>query len=532
MRAGRVVVAGTGVALVVSACGGGAASTSSAEAPDQLTLAIGGEPEDGFDPTLGWGRYGSPLFQSTLLTRDADLEVVPDLATDWGVSEDGLVWTVDVRDDALFSDGTPLTAEDVAYTFTTAAESGGLTDVTALDEAVAVDEDTVELRLVRPQSTFVNRLISLGIVPAASHGADYAREPIGSGPFRMVQWDQGQQLIVERNEDYYGQAPAFQRIVFQFTGEDASLAAANAGQVDMVAVPSQLATGDIAGMALEVVESVDNRGMTFPYVPDDGETTDTGEPIGNDVTSDVAVRRAVNLAVDRAALVEGVLEGYGSPATGPVDGLPWAEPQAAIADADTDAAEDLLTEAGWVDDDGDGVRENDGTPAAFTLLYPADDSLRQGLALAVADMLAPVGIDVTPSGESWDVIEQRMHADAVLFGWGSQDPTEMYNLYSSTEAGVEYWNPGFYADPAVDQALEAAMAATDEETANEFWRAAQWDGAGTGFGPSGDAAWAWLVNLDHTYYVDECLDLGSPQVEPHGHGWPITAGITGWQWSC
>jgi peptide/nickel transport system substrate-binding protein len=535
MRAGRKTARSVAGAVVLvtalSACADSAPSTA-AGAPSELRLAIGGEPEDGFDPTLGWGRYGSPLFQSTLLTRDADLDVVPELATDWSVSDDGLVWTVDIRTDARFTDGEPVTASDVAYTFTTASESGGLTDVTALSEAVAVDDDTVELRLERPQSTFVNRLISLGIVPEHAHGPDYAREPIGSGPFELVQWDQGQQLIVERNDDYYGEKPAFERIVFQFTEEDASMAAASAGQVDMAAVPAQLAGTDVPGMRLVPVESVDNRGLAFPYVPDEGRTTEDGAPIGNDVTSDLAVRQAINLAVDRQALVDGVLEGHGSPATGPVDGLPWDEPESAIEDADPDGAEELLEEAGWIDSDGDGVREKDGVRATFPLLYPASDSLRQDLALSVADMVAPIGVEVTPQGESWDAIYARMHADAVLFGWGSLDPTEMYNLYSSTQAGVESWNPGFYANPDVDAELEAALAATDPDEANRHWRAAQYDGEGTGFGPSGDAAWAWLVNLDHTYFVDECLDIGEPRIEPHGHGWPITAGITGWQWSC
>jgi peptide/nickel transport system substrate-binding protein len=257
-----------------------------------------------------------------------------------------------------------------------------------------------------------------------------------------------------------------------------------------------------------------------------------GAPIGNDVTSDLAVRRAINLGIDREALVDGVLEGYGSPATGPVDGLPWYEPASAIDDADTDGAEQLLEEAGWVDTDGDGVREKDGVRAAFSLLYLAEDTLRQGLALAVVDMVAPLGIEITAKGESWDVIHQRMHADAVLFGWGSLDPTEMYNLYSSSQAGVELWNPGFYADPEVDAHLEAAMTTTDQAVAEEEWRAAQHDGRGNGFGPADDAAWAWLVNLDHTYFVDECLDVGTPPLEPHGHGWPITSGITGWRWTC
>lgn len=123
-----------------------------------LILAVGGEADEGYDPTLGWGRYGAPLFQSTLLRRDEKLNLVNDLAESYTVSDDRLLWTVTIRRDAKFSDGSPLTAEDVAFTFNKAAESGGLTDVTVLDKAVAVDAATVELRLKKPQSTFVNRL--------------------------------------------------------------------------------------------------------------------------------------------------------------------------------------------------------------------------------------------------------------------------------------------------------------------------------------------------------------------------------------
>ena len=76
------------------------------------------------------------------------------------------------------------------------------------------------------------------------------------------------------------------------------------------------------------------------------------------------------------------------------------------------------------------------------------------------------------------------------------------------------------------------MGATDADEADVFWKAAQLDGKGAGFTAKADAAWAWLVNLDHTYYVDDCLDVHQTQVEPHGHGFPITAGITSWTWSC
>lgn len=507
------------------ACGG-ETSEGGQRNGSELRLAIGGESEDGYDPTLGWGRYGSPLFQSTLLTREDDLSIGMDLATDYSVSDDGLVWTVDIRDDVTFSDGEPLSAEDVAYTFTTAATQGGLTDVTALESAIAVDDDTVELTLDSPQSTFVNRLVTLGIVPEHAHGEDYALQPVGSGPFTFVSWERGQQLVVERNDDYYGELPDFERITFVFTGEDASLAAMRTGDVDLAGVPSTLATQDIDGAEVVAVTSVDNRGVSLPYRPS-GETTADGIPIGNDVTSDVAVRRALNVAIDREALVDGILEGYGSPAYGPADATPWFEESTAFDDADPAAGRALLEAAGWVDTDGDGIVEKNGQPAAFELYYPAEDSLRQGLAVNVADQARESGLDISARGASWEEIDQIKHSQAVLFGWGSHDPTELYNLYHSGEAGLDYNNATFYANAEVDAHLDAAVAAPDEASAIPEWQAAQRESAGTA-----DAPWAWLVNLEHTYYVSDCLDLGTPQIEPHGHGWPITAGITEWSWTC
>jgi peptide/nickel transport system substrate-binding protein len=509
----------------------GASTPAAGGSAEQIVLAIGGESEEGYDPTLGWGRYGSPLFQSTLLRRDENLEIVNDLATDYSVSEDGRTWTVTIRQDAQFSDGEPLTAADVAYTFNQAAESGGLTDVTVLEEAVATDDYTVELRLREPQSTFVNRLITLGIVPEHAHGPDYARNPIGSGPYQLVQWDEGQQLIVEANPNYYGEAPGIQRLVFLFTEEDAAFAAARAGQVQVASVPQSLAVQTIEGMQLYDVASVDNRGLMFPFPAATGQTTPNGHPIGNDVTSDLAIRQAVNYAIDRQALVDGVLEGYGSPAFGPVSGLAWEQPSANIEDADPDLARQILEEGGWSDSNGDGIVEKDGLRAEFTLLYPASDSTRQALALSVAEMLRPVGIQANVEGKSWDEIGPLMHSNVVLFGWGSHDQTEMYNLYHSRSAQGDFYNAGYYANQAIDRLLDLAMGAPSEAEAIAFWQAAQWDGE-QGFTARGDAAWAWLVNLDHTYFVHECLDIGQPQVQPHGHGWPITTNIASWTWTC
>ncbi|MEX0592953.1 MAG: ABC transporter substrate-binding protein [Nitriliruptoraceae bacterium] len=527
VRRPRIIAAIATLTLAVTAC-----TTSSTDeptaAPESLVLAVGSEPDGGFDPTLGWGEYGSPLFQSTLLRRDSDLELVNDLATGVSVSDDGLIWTVTIRDDVRFHDGEPLTAHDVAFTFSAAAASGGVIDLTDLAEARVVDEVTVELELERPRSTFIHRLATLGIVPAHAHGDDYGRGPVGSGPFVFERWDTGQQVVATRYADYHGDLPEFARIVLLFTDADTTLAATRSGDVHLASVPQTLAGDAIEGMSLIRVTSVDNRGVMFPYRPDTGEVTDDGKPIGNDVTSDLAIRQAINVAVDRSALVEGVLEGFGTPAYGPVDGLPWFEPASIVADGDLDSAAAILEAAGWTGQ----PRSRDGVEARFTLLYPGTDPVRQALALAFRDMVAELGIVVDVDGVGWDIIDERRHTDAVVFGWGSHDPTEMYNLHHSALAGTGSFNAGFFADDQVDTYLDLAMGAASLDEANVWWRAAQLDEDGHGFSAPSLAAWAWLINLDHTYYADECLDLGQPQVEPHGHGWPVTAGILDWRWVC
>ncbi|GAB7387718.1 ABC transporter substrate-binding protein [Bacillaceae bacterium] len=495
---------------------------------EELILAVGKEPDNGFDPTTGWGRFGSPLFQSTLFKRNHDMKIVNDLATGYEVSRDGTVWTVKIRRDVKFSDGKPLTAADVQYTFETAAKSGSVVDLQTLKRVEAVDRDTVKFTLKEPRSTFIHSLVTLGIVPRHAHDEDYAENPIGSGPYKLVQWDKGQQLIVEANPYYYGAKPFFKKLTFLFLSEDAAFAAAKAGKVDVAYIPAAFSKEKVPGMRVEAIRTVDNRGIMFPYVKA-GAKTEDGKPVGNDVTADAAIRRAINIAIDRQALVEGVLDGHGTPAYTVNDRLPWWNPEAVIADGDMDTAKRILEEAGWKDRDGDGIREKGSLRAEFPLLYPANDVTRQSLAIAVSDMIKPLGIHIQVEGKSWDEIKKLMHANAVLFGWGSHDPAEMYYLYSSKYAGIEFFNPGFYRNPTVDAYMEKAMAATDPAQALEYWKKAQWDGK-TGVSAKGDAPWAWLVNLDHLYLVKDQLDIGKQKIHPHGHGWPITDNMEEWRW--
>src|SRR5690606_4034888 len=124
-----------------------------------------------------------------------------------------------------------------------------------------------------------------------------------------------------------------------------------------------------------------------------------------------------------------------------------------------------------------------------------------------AELLRDIGIEAVPQGVTWDAIGRIAYSEPVLFGWGSHSPLEIYNLYHSSLSGEGNFNAGFLQSEAVDTALDAAQAAESLEDSYPFWQQAEWDGE-TGFGPRGEAAWAWLVNLDHVYFADECLDLG------------------------
>ena len=517
--------------LLLGGCSSKQAENSQSEekeAKKELVLALGSEPEGGFDPINGWGRYGSPLFQSTLLKRDQDMNIINDLATGYEVSEDGLTWTVSIREDAKFSDGQPLTSEDVVFTFEKLMESSSTVDLTFVDSVTSKSDYSLEFKLKSPRSTFISNLIATGIVPKKSYTSEYYQNPIGSGPLVLVQWDKGQQIIVKPNENYYGQKPNFDKITFLFLEEDAAFAAAKAGQLDMTAIPPSYASQKIEGMKLTEVSSVDNRGIMFPTVKS-GEADADSNPIGNDVTSDLAIRQAINVALDRQAIVDGVLEGYGTKAYSICDKMPWWNEETVTTDNDVDLAKKILTDGGWIDADGDRILEKDNIKAEFNLVYPSGDQLRQSLAMVVADMVKPIGINIVIEAKTWDEIEAVLHKDAILMGWGSQDPLEMYNVYSSKMKGVEWYNPGYYENQKVDEYMEKALQARSEEEANEYWKKAQWDGE-TGLSGKGDVPWVWLVNRSHLYLVNDKLDIGKQQIQPHGHGWPLTSNIEQWKW--
>lgn len=515
-----------------------AATGASGVGPDGVsqvvvTMTPSSEPAAGFDPLVGWGageHVHEPLIQSTLIVTDNNLEFVNDLATDYSCSEDGLTWTFHIRDDVMFTDGVPLTAEDVAFTINgivngEAAEA----DLSMVEAARATDAITCEIAMKRPNNALLYTLAVVGIVPAHAYGPDYGTHPIGSGRYMLEQWDRGQQVILRANPDYYGDAPLMDRVVVLFMEEDASLAAAQSGTADVAYTSAALAGAVPAGYTLLNCASVDSRGISLPCNPSGTDVTVEGDMVyagGNDVTSDIAVRRALNYGIDRNQMIEHVLAGFGREAYSVGDGMPWSS-EAMRVETDVAAAERLLDEAGWIQG-GDGMRARDGVSCAFDLYYAADDSTRQALAYDFADQAAALGIAVEPKGASWDDIYLRQYADPVLWGWGSNSPVELFELTYSTGWG----NYAQYMNDTVDANLEAAQAARTVEESYPFYQAAQWDAAtGTGVAPEGAATWVWLANVDHLYFEREGLKVAEQKPHPHGHGWSLVNNIDQWSWS-
>ena len=496
-----------------------------------VVIAMGptSEPEAGFDPAYGWGageHVHEPLIQSTLTVTNTDLTIGYDLATGYSVSEDGLTWTVTIRDDVSFTDGEPLTAEDVAFTYNTVKEASSVNDFTMLDSAEAVDDTTVVFHMNRPFSIWPYTMAVVGIVPEHAYDSEtYGADPIGSGRYILKQWDRGQQVILEANPDYYGEAPKMQRVTILFMEEDAAFLAAQAGEVDAAYTSATYSDQSIDGFHLDSYASVDNRGFNLPAVP--SGTDEEGRTVGNDLTSDVLVRRAINIGVDRQEMIDNVLNGYGTPAYSICDQMPWYN-EASEVEYDPEAAAELLDEAGWTMGD-DGIREKDGVKAELNLLYATGDSVRQALAADFADQLGELGISCKIEGVGWDTAYDRALSEPLIWGWGAHTPMELYNIYHTAEDfGSAEYSP--YSNASVDAYMDQALSVNDLEESYELWQKAQWDGT-TGVTQEGDIPWVWLVNIDHLYWVRDGLQIAEQKIHPHGHGWSFVNNVDQWTWS-
>lgn len=497
----------------------------------ELVVAVGAEPEAGFDAITGGHGSITKVFFSTLVKRDKELGWENDLAKDYKISDDKLTWTVTIRDDAKFTDGKPVTAQDVAFTYQRTKESSTEVDLTMIKEVKVKDDKTVEFKLERPMSTFIEKLGVCGIVPKHAYNNTFKDEPIGSGPYKFVQWDKGQQVIAEANEDYYGDKPSIKKLTMVFLDTDAAYAAVKSGDVDMASINGELAKEKVKGAEILDIPSIETYGVEFPMVANAGKKTESGYKIGNNVTSDESIRKALNTAVDRQGMVDGVLNGYGTVSTTGLEKMPWLNKETALAESDynnVDEAKKILADGGWKDSDNDKILEKDGTKASFKVLY-TPGNYRQAIGLEFQKVAKEIGIEITLEERTWDTILEDIHREAVLFGFGSGDPSELYNLYYGGAANtpVEWDNAGFYDNKTVNSYIDKALESENEEEALKYWKKAQYDGK-TGASVKGDIPYCWLVNANHVYIVSEGFDIGNPVVQPHGGR--IFDNVTEWSW--
>jgi len=527
----KYIITAIAIVVVIIAAGLVFSSTSTVERdPQNLVIAAtghGGEPETGFDPMYGWAYNGEPLIQSSLFRFDNNRSIVNDLGTGYETS-DSKTWIATIRDDAKFSDGSKVTAEDVAFSFNTASKSEGYLFYDAFDKAEAINETTVKITLKQPQAEFLFTLARQPIVPKDYYNNEtYGEKPIGSGPYKLVQWDKGQQAIFELNENYYGKKPKFKKITILFFEDDAAFASAKKGEVDIAAIPSNYANETVPGMHLVTLKSYDNIHISLPFLNDTGKKTEDGNPIGNNVTGDISIRKALYTGINRQKLIDDVFLGYGDVDYTGVDKLPWANKEAILPDSNPDEAKNILKEAGWKDTDGDGIVEKNGTKASFKLLYNAENPQYQQLAVAFAEEAKKLGIEVIPEGKSSDEISNLRASNPAVSKYGTNDIDPVYSSYISDVAGQGYSNPGYYNNSIVDKYLKDSQKSGSVEETYNLVKLAAWDGT-TGFGPKGDVAKLSIGDMDYLLLVDDTLDIGTPYVQPHGCG-DIYGNIYDWK---
>ena len=493
-----------------------------------VAMSTASEPAAGFNPCINWGsgeHCHEPLIQSTLIRTTVDMEFENDLATDYSASEDGLTWTFKIRDDVKFTDGEPLTASDVAFTFNTAlATPNSEADLSMLKSVEAVDDTTVIFRLSKPYNAFLYTIAVFGIVPEHCYEeGTYGENPVGSGRYMLAQWDRGQQVILTANPGYYGEEVRMKKVVVLFMEEDAALAAVKSGQVDIAYTSAIYSEETVDGYSLLSCKSVDSRGISLPIIPSGNEVRD-GEvsyAAGNDVTSDQAIRQAMSYALDRQTMIDNVLNGYGQVAYSVSDNMPWSSEEM-IVPYDVAKAKQILADGGWEDMDGDGILEKEGKKAELTVYYPASDSVRQALTAEFANQMKSVGIRVRYEGlGSWDELYTKMYSDPITWGWGSNSPVENYQLYYTNGAS----NFTGYSSERTDALLDGALAETDIEKSYLLWQQAQATVA-----PDAEALWVWFANVDHLYFVRDGLQVAEQKLHPHGHGWSVVNNID--QWGC
>lgn len=512
-RRATAIAAGLTLSLALTACGGAGGGGG-----NDHTLIIGIESEaDVLDPQVagGWvtwrinSQMYEPLVMHDLQTPSEEAavpELRPGLAESWEISDDGLEYTFNIRQGVTFHDGTELDAEAVEYNIRRMwDESSPQYNATAagqtvyvwqfVDEVETVDDQTVVVRMTQPFSPFLRMLAqggngSTGIIsPAAleEHGEDIAENPSGTGPFVFEERIRGERITLLRNEDYWGEVPELDGVIFRPIPDPAGRSAAiRNGEVDVIAVPSPDSVQQLVDEGYQLSDGAPPHVWYLSFNMRD-EYMELPE-----------VRQAINLAIDREGMAGNLLQGTAEPAydiQAPANDA-YVERTDAYA-RDLEQARELLAEVGL---------EDGFTTSLATSVDGSGQIVPAPMAEFIQQNLAEINIDVEIQTMEWISYLGRWGEGAgdvgmMQMSWGMDTPYWLYIVTSQAMIAPNGPNVGYYDNPELDAVMEQAITAASEEESVEFWQRANEIA-------TEDGALAPIVNDRAPYIL-------SPQVE----GW-------------
>ena len=469
----KVIVAGL---FGLTALAGGMSTGASAEG--ELTFAVGVTQDiDSLNVTVGFLVIDYEIWNLTLpmLTSKAasDFSILPNMAESWTSSEDGLTWTYKLRSDMKWSDGVPMTAEDVAYTITRSVQDGwwNHTTVTGNLTATATDAQTLVVTSSVPDPKLP--ILDVYIVPkhiyekiSAEDLPNYlADDNVSGGPFQIVERKEGEFIRLVQNPNWFGKKPAMDQLIFRtFETAEAQYNALKAGDLDAVDdVPGKIFATIMAGDEPNITGIAGNQGSFSELAMNSGCPTGIGD--GHVALQDPNVRRAINWSLDRQLMVDKVLNGFGKPAVGISASANPAFDYQVEADQtysyDPAKAMALLDEAGWIDTNGDGVRDKDGVELKLRYFDRSVGGASDTTPF-ITGFLKDVGIatDVkTFDEDSLAAIQSKSEFDLYTWGWSPYaDPDNMLSNFTSsavpTDPAVGGYNDGNWCNAEYDALYE------------------------------------------------------------------------------
>jgi len=452
-----------------------------------LTIGIPIEPEtlDPGDAVYVQEQFILMSLFDSLLSMAPDGSLHPGLATEWVPNEEYSEFTFKLREDVTFHDGTPLTAEAVKASFDHIAseavlESGGksLLQDHQYVETVVVDDHTVTVKFGASYPLFLRdaarQWLSISS-PAAleKFGQDYGRNPVGTGPFKFKQWDAQSQIILERNPDYNWapefaahQGPALlDEVVFRILPEAATRTTAfETGEIQIASEPPAL-----DAIAMDEAGTGTIETFAQPGIPAILMINTTKAP-----TDDLNVRKAMILAVNQDELAKTAFQSLGLPSYSVISPTTWGYDgnSAELYRYNLEEANRLLEESGWVDSNGDGIREKNGEK--LTIDWPDNPSWSEAFNELLAGYLANAGFDVQyrsmDDGAQYEELLAGNYTLVYMY-WTRPDPSPLRYLFHSENIGGGAWTN--FKDDELDTVLADGDTQTDEEIRKQDYVRAQ-----------------------------------------------------------